>query len=551
MRKTLVCLLIIAAMLATAFTSFAEIDYSGMTLEELLEARDALDAAIDAAQTAAEASETAAAAEEAEAPEAGEAAEKAEAPGADAASESDEAPEAAAADTSMYTLMEKGSKGDEVKALQTRLFDLGFYNKGIDGDYGNGTVRAIQEFEEYNGLEPTGIASPELQAFLFSDGAKAKPIEVASIKIDSSVSRAATVLVGGTLDLKEIVAVSPENATEKGLSFEIDSDEFADLSADGVLSGKLKGALTVTITSKENVEKPKTATLKVNVSQPVKSITLDETEFNVGNGDSRQLNAEVGPEEADDKSVVWESQDPEIATVSKNGSVKGVGTGSTTITCTAGDGSGVSASATVTVITAVKKITAAEKSITLIDDDSSTISVEVTPEDATNPRVVWSSSDTSIATVSASGTVTAQSAGTCVISAEAEDGTGAKAEITVYVEPHLPLMVNSINWQTTWGQKNGKMGVEVESFCTNKTIKSFDYTVECYNMMGTSATSYLTYEGSSIKPGGTGKSKLTRSSVSGFTSAYKVEVTPTKVYFSDGTEATIPSSYRYTSTFMM
>ena len=48
-----------------------------------------------------------------------------------------------------------------------------------------------------------------------------------------------------------------------------------------------------------------------------------------------------------------------------------------------------------------------------------------------------------------------------------------------------------------------------------------------------------------------GKSKLTKSSVSGFTNAYTVEITPYHVYFTDGTEADIPSSYQYTSTFTM
>lgn len=371
---------------------------------------------------------------------------------------------------------------------------------------------------------------------------------VTSVKIADS--NKLTALVGSTLDIPQYVSVVPEDATEQGVTYSIDSDEFATINAKGLLTANGKGTVTVTVTSAENTENPKSATAKVKLQQPVKTLTISESAFNVGNGSNHQLEFTVGPDKADDKKIIWSSANEEIATVSSSGSVKGVGTGTTTITGTANDGSGVTASVEVTVITAVKKISFDDKSVTLIDDDTTKLTARVTPEDATDTGVVWSSSDTSVAKVDSSGKVTAISKGSCVITATAHDGTGASADINVYVEPHLMLSVESIYWQTTWGQKNGKMGVTAESYCVNKTIKSFDYTVVCYNMYtSSSSTSYLSYEGPNIKPGNSGKSKLSKSGVSGFSNAYKVEITPTKVYFTDGTEVTIPSEYRYTSTF--
>ena len=105
-------------------------------------------------------------------------------------------------DTNGYIELAKGSKGEEVKALQTRLFDLGYYSISIDGDYGNGTVRAINEFQAFNGMEQTGVASPELQAFLFSENAIAKPIPVSSISIEEKNPMA---LVGSTMNIAEMV----------------------------------------------------------------------------------------------------------------------------------------------------------------------------------------------------------------------------------------------------------------------------------------------------------------------------------------------------------
>ncbi len=70
-----------------------------------------------------------------------------------------------------YTTLEKGSKGDEVKALQQRLLDLYWLNGTADGDYGNKTKDAVERFQEASGLEVTGIADPDTQTKLFADDA--------------------------------------------------------------------------------------------------------------------------------------------------------------------------------------------------------------------------------------------------------------------------------------------------------------------------------------------------------------------------------------------
>lgn len=63
--------------------------------------------------------------------------------------------------------------------------------------------------------------------------------------------------------------------------------------------------------------------------------------------------------------------------------------------------------------------------------DSFTIEAIVLPEDTTDKTVVWSSSDDTVASVDASGTVTVRKAGSCVITASTSDGSNLKAECTV------------------------------------------------------------------------------------------------------------------------
>lgn len=374
-------------------------------------------------------------------------------------------------------------------------------------------------------------------------------VPVSAVKLES---KSLTLLIGQTEDLSEAAYVTPETATEQGLRFEVDDPQIASVTSDGVLSAKQTGTAKVTVTSKEPGEKPKSATLQVKVLKPVDSITLDKTEFDVGKGRTYTIACNVGPEDASNPKVVWTSADPEIAKVSSKGVVTGVGTGSTTITCTADDGSGVSASAHVTVITAVKKVAFESRSLAVTEGNSLSVSATVTPRDATNPALKWISSNIAVASVDEDGKVTAKKSGECTITAEAADGSGAKASMTVYVEPKLPVMVSSIYWQTTWGWKNGRMGVEADNLCISRKIKSFDYTVKCYNYNSDiPIISYMSYDGSSISPGKTGKSRLSDGSVGGFTNAYRVEITPTRVYYSDGTTELIENEDRYTSTFSM
>ena len=70
-----------------------------------------------------------------------------------------------------YVSLQKGSKGEEVTKLQTRLSDLGYLTGKIDGEYGNQTKTAVQKFQEKAGLKADGIAGVETQTLLFSDDA--------------------------------------------------------------------------------------------------------------------------------------------------------------------------------------------------------------------------------------------------------------------------------------------------------------------------------------------------------------------------------------------
>ena len=71
-------------------------------------------------------------------------------------------------------LMQTGDRGDDVKTLQSRLYDLGYYTDEIDGQFGAGTKAAVIDFQRANGLEADGMVGTETKTLLFSAQAKPK-----------------------------------------------------------------------------------------------------------------------------------------------------------------------------------------------------------------------------------------------------------------------------------------------------------------------------------------------------------------------------------------
>ena len=174
---------------------------------------------------------------------------------------------------------------------------------------------------------------------------------------------------------------------------------------------------------------------------PVESVSLDKTEYTFNTiGNTLTLTATVLPADATDKTVTWTSSNASVATVDSEGKVTAVSKGTATIRATANDGSGEYASCSVTVIRPVATIELDKTSLVLYRGSSNvteTITATVNPSDASNTTVTWSSSNTSVATVSSSGVVTGISKGTATITVTANDGSGAQAACEVEVKQYV------------------------------------------------------------------------------------------------------------------
>lgn len=142
-------------------------------------------------------------------------------------------------------------------------------------------------------------------------------------------------------------------------------------------------------------------------------------------GEHHQLSAIVIPDDAADKSVVWSSSNNDVATVDENGMVTAISQGSVTITVTTNDG-GFSNTANMGIMSSGIAVTgvnlSACPSTQLKIDSTYQLSASVTPHNAGDLRVNWSSSDENVATVDASGLIRTLSAGEAIITVSTNDG---------------------------------------------------------------------------------------------------------------------------------
>ena len=141
--------------------------------------------------------------------------------------------------------------------------------------------------------------------------------------------------------------VSPSDASDKSVSWKSSDDSVAKVAQNGKVTAKGNGSAIITVTTNDQ---SKTATCEITVAQWITSITLDKSALVLTEGASGTVSvASITPENANDKSVTWESDNTLVAKVDKNGKVTAVANGTTTIKATANDGSGKSSSCSVEV----------------------------------------------------------------------------------------------------------------------------------------------------------------------------------------------------------
>ncbi|MBP5530072.1 MAG: Ig-like domain-containing protein [Lachnospiraceae bacterium] len=253
---------------------------------------------------------------------------------------------------------------------------------------------------------------------------------------DIVLSGATEINVGGSTTIS--AAVVPEEATNKTLNWSSSNESVATVDSSGNVTGLSAGDVTITVSATDESGVSKTIGIKVNDIPPadkkVESVTISG-QRNIKKGETLNLQVNVAPDDATNKSVTWSSNNESVATVNANGVVTGVNAGSAVITAKANDGSEKLGSVTIgvedTKVMVSQIILSGNTGIAA--KTSTKITAQITPDNATDKRVGWSSSNPDVASVDANGTVTGNKSGEAEIFAEALDGSGIKTSIKISV----------------------------------------------------------------------------------------------------------------------
>ncbi|MCF8357341.1 MAG: Ig-like domain-containing protein [Prolixibacteraceae bacterium] len=177
----------------------------------------------------------------------------------------------------------------------------------------------------------------------------------------------------------------------------------------------------------------------------VTGITLSPTALILNGTETQQITATVEPENATNKFLIWQNNDDDVATISIDGKVTGVGVGSTIIVATTADG-GFKDTCEITVNNvAVTGVSVSPTAATIKESEVETLTATIIPENAIQKGVSWETSDPLIATVNTNGMVTGISPGTATITATSNEGDfNATCTITVEQLPDQLIVYSDI-----------------------------------------------------------------------------------------------------------
>lgn len=193
------------------------------------------------------------------------------------------------------------------------------------------------------------------------------------------------------------------------------------------------------------------------------ALTLSNNSISLAVNEAQTLTPTFTPENTTNQAISWTSSDNKIAAVDSTGKVTGIAAGSAIVTATTDDGN-KTATCNVTVNNVgVTGISLNKATDTLPIGGSDTLVPTISPTNATNQNVTWTSSNSAVATVDSSGKVTGLSVGNSVqITATTSDGNKTASCTVNVVEPSLTYTthVENIGWQNSVsdGQTAGTVG---------------------------------------------------------------------------------------------
>lgn len=238
------------------------------------------------------------------------------------------------------------------------------------------------------------------------------------------------------VDHSEKLKVKTEPAdNEYALSFVSADTSVATVSLDGKITGVSDGKTEITVSSGELSD----SIIVIVKKDIIETLDVSLAALSLDGGEEQKVIAKLTPSDAKNVSLSWKSADTEVATVDKDGNIKGVNTGETTVTVT-DSVTGLSKDISVTVngLELPDSMEFDKKSVTLEVGEVYNSVLKFTPEDITHTSAIYYTSDATIASVTNEGVITAKSEGSCTIEAYYENDFRLVATMEVnIIDPYV------------------------------------------------------------------------------------------------------------------
>ena len=212
----------------------------------------------------------------------------------------------------------------------------------------------------------------------------------------------------------------------------------------------------------------------------ISNITVNKENCNLLVGQNEKIDVVVGPENVQNKKVVWSSNNEKVATVDKNGNITAVGVGNTEITVISDDNKSVRKNIVVNVQKEEVKFEKEEENIIL--GKEKTLDIKITPTWIKNKNIVWESDNSDIVEVDNTGKITAKKEGKAIIKATWKDkNLSSKITINVVnITEDTKIEIKNYNVNGRYISKIGEK-VKLEDFIKNINISN-NLVIEMKNM---------------------------------------------------------------------
>lgn len=329
--------------------------------------------------------------------------------------------------------------------LKATVFPINATNKSLTWKSSNTKVATVDKNGKVKALKVGNaiITAISTDGSNVSAKCKIKVVQrVTKVKLNKSVVNLSK--KGKTAKLK--ATVYPNNAYDKSINWTSNNKKVATVDKNGKIKATTNKGVTYII-AKTKDGSNKSAKLLVVVGPKVQKITLNKSSVTVNRSTKNityQLKKSIKNKNATYKAVDWYTSNKNIATVDSNGKVTVRKRGTVTITARAKDGSNKAAKCKITVKQLVTKLSYNSKKQAKEVYRNKTIkfNVIVTPNNANNKGIIYSSSNKKVATVTSNGLIKGIKEGTVTITAKAKDDSKKTVKLKVKIKKP-PITINT------------------------------------------------------------------------------------------------------------